>query len=179
VIQAASEQTATTPWWGVSVIAGVFTVLGVLMSQLSTILLDRRRTMREQVQRWDVELRQLYARYLVEARRVRDKAVEYVDAGGGGRWPDIDPFTLLFQELEIIAHDEVLHPAIELRQAMLDIWRAAVQDLSIPNELFVEYVRTSAGFTVAARRSLGQRSIVIEFSDEEDNEDPEARSSEQ
>jgi hypothetical protein len=33
--------TATAPWWGAPVLAGGFTLLGVGLSQLFTVLLDR------------------------------------------------------------------------------------------------------------------------------------------
>lgn len=52
--------TASAPWWGVPVIAGIFLLSGALIAFLSTAASDRRKLAREDRRQWDKEIRDAY-----------------------------------------------------------------------------------------------------------------------
>lgn len=151
------SMTATAPWWGVPVLAGGFTLLGVALSQLFTFLLEKTRAKRSEAQRWDADLRQLYARYLVEARRLRDASVVRFD--GDPEIPDTKPFLHTHEEVELIAPDEVFAVARRFKDAVMGIWSAAAGGKWADTALFVEYTSAWDAFSVAARKSFG-RSVI-------------------
>src|SRR2546421_5552960 len=71
---------STAPWWGVPLIAGIFAILGVSLSQVATWVLDRRRTKRddarierEEKRRWHRERQDAYAAYLASATSVQQQ----------------------------------------------------------------------------------------------------------
>jgi len=143
---------AEAPWWAGPLIAGGFTLLGGLLSQLATFFRGRRELQR----RWDAELRQLYARYLLRAKLLRDSVVRYSD--GQVDLPVLDDLRQVHEELELTAPESVLKSARRLYEAVTDLWAAAARDLSpLPTELFAGYVSAREAFLGAARASLVKR----------------------
>ncbi|MCZ7438834.1 hypothetical protein O7598_20645 [Micromonospora sp. WMMC241] len=57
------------PWWAVPVVAGIFAVGGVTVSQLVTMFLDARRARREDSVRWHAERRRIYALFAAKIGR--------------------------------------------------------------------------------------------------------------
>ncbi|MFI7598991.1 hypothetical protein [Actinoplanes sp. NPDC049681] len=68
----------TSPWWGVPVIAGAFAILGVLATQMTTWLLDRRRSRREDLSRWHGDRRRSYAAYVAAMDEVYMRTSAYL-----------------------------------------------------------------------------------------------------
>lgn len=63
----------SAPWWGVSLIAGGFLVLGAVLAFVFNVVQDARRTRREDHQRWD-------ARLLEHSPKIVELARKYVEA---------------------------------------------------------------------------------------------------
>jgi hypothetical protein len=147
--------TGAAPWWGVPVLAGTMALLGVVVSQLTILLLEWIRSRRERLRRWDADLRQLYASYLAGAQSLRDASVAFDGSG----IPDVQPFLRLHEEIELIAPDEPLLKARDLKDALLNIWSAAVSRKEAETILFANYVSAIDEFTRTARVSLGRREI--------------------
>ena len=66
------DTTATAPWWYVAALAGGFTILGGLITLAGGYLSDRRKAEREDTQRWDRDIREASARFLVECVKVQE-----------------------------------------------------------------------------------------------------------
>jgi hypothetical protein len=64
---AAEAQSA--PWWGVPLVAGLFTIVGIVAAQSATWIFDRRKARREDLTRWHVDRRQTYAHFLAALDR--------------------------------------------------------------------------------------------------------------
>lgn len=63
----------SVPWWGVSVVAGTFLLVGALIAFTSTALSDRRKLAREDRRQWDKEIRDAF----VEISSHVDDIIEY------------------------------------------------------------------------------------------------------
>jgi hypothetical protein len=66
----AAEAAAGAPWWGVPLIAGLFTILGVGAAQVVAWTMDKRKARREDERRWLQDRRQVYAAFLNAATKV-------------------------------------------------------------------------------------------------------------
>ena len=106
---------AAAPWWGVPLVAGVFTVLGVVVAQLVAWRIDQRKVRREDEQRWLTDRRQAYAAFLTAATRFhmklkpeweKDPADDMTDA--------IAEVNFHRQEIRLIASEPVSAAAEEL-----------------------------------------------------------------
>jgi hypothetical protein len=64
------------PWWGVSVLAGVFTLLGAGISQLTTWLLDRSRARRADATRWHRDRLEAYSVIMQKLDRIFSQLVD-------------------------------------------------------------------------------------------------------
>ncbi|WP_444949635.1 hypothetical protein [Micromonospora ureilytica] len=58
-----SDPVSQQPWW-TPVLVGVFTLLAAILTQISAALLERKKQRREDMRRWDVERRRVYAEFL-------------------------------------------------------------------------------------------------------------------
>jgi hypothetical protein len=65
-----------SPWWGVPVIAGIFTILGASLSQIVTWLLDRARARRDARTRWHSDRLDAYAATLLALDRIFTRLLE-------------------------------------------------------------------------------------------------------
>jgi hypothetical protein len=146
----------------VPALAGSMALLGVVLSQLSTFLLEWSRSRREKASRWDSDLRQLYASYLAEARRLRDTSVYRFD--GKPTVSDTKPFMHLHEEMQLIAPDEALQKARDLSAALIDLWGASMRGTEPENLPFVKCLDATNEFIRVARVSLGRPSRPIENS---------------
>lgn len=70
---APAPTTASAPWWGVPVIAGIFLLSGALIAFLSTAASDRRKLAREDRRQWDKEIRDAY----VEISKLVNEIMEF------------------------------------------------------------------------------------------------------
>jgi hypothetical protein len=150
----------STPWWGVPVLAGIFALVGVLLAQLVAYQLEQSRRQREdqrrradEEQRWDKNLVELYARYLVEIR-------DFVTAAGlahlTGKWPDLARLDQTFQEIRLLVrHQELAQAAFDVQKAamlcMADVLKSQpvkqrwLEELPAQGERFFETCRATLG----------------------------------
>jgi hypothetical protein len=72
----------TSPWWGVPVLAGILTILGAALSQITTWLLDRARARRDAMTRWHSDRLEAYSAVLLALDKIFNKLVEDETAVG-------------------------------------------------------------------------------------------------
>jgi hypothetical protein len=65
-----TAQTGNSPWWGVPVLAGVFTVLGATLSQTVTLFLARSQAKRDDNTRWHSDRLKAYSTLLPAIDRI-------------------------------------------------------------------------------------------------------------
>jgi hypothetical protein len=80
----AASQSSNPPWWGVPVLAGIFTILGAALSQTATLFIDRARWKRDNVTRWHVDRLRVYSELLLALDKI-------YDALTGDTGPPIEP----------------------------------------------------------------------------------------
>lgn len=160
------------------VAAGIFTLLGVLVSQTITVRLARSQADREKAirteqaaRRWDQDVRQVYSRFGVAVRILfrhdlrslhlsrsspgkGDKPLGYEDA--------LSEELLAFQEVEFMGSPEVVNEARELHRltVLRREWRYSLTDtgsFSEADELgrLNDLLNAQSRFTNAARAQLG------------------------
>ncbi len=150
----------SAPWWGVPLLAGIFALVGVLIAQLVAYRLERSRRQREdqrrraeEEQRWDKNLVELYARYLVE---IRDFVTAAAVAHLADKWPDLARLDQTFQEIRLLTrHQELAQAAFDVQKAALlclrDVSRSEpvnkrwLAELSAQGEHFFETCRATLG----------------------------------
>lgn len=59
--------------WGLPLVAGIFTLVGVVVAQIVTIVLDKVRTRREDERRWHADRRRVYVEYFAAMRTAWDE----------------------------------------------------------------------------------------------------------
>lgn len=136
-------------------VAGIFTVLGVLLAQLSSFLLDRRRSKREDRQRWDERIHQQCAEVFVQAGNTW-KAVRLMDSSGNpSGWPDFDPLHDAVAVLVFAAPKPIVDAAFALSES---VWNFCYDvDNTNPREVSAgmdQYKRAEESFVDAARIHL-------------------------
>ena len=114
------------PWWGVPVVAGIFAFGGVLAAQIVTIRLDRLRSNREDLRRWLIDRRRIYASLLAEADRTyirislewgTDKRFhEYAD--------NLTALRFCCQEVRLMSNAEVEAAAWALQDSLVKVTSA-------------------------------------------------------
>lgn len=103
---------AEAPWWGIPVVAGVFALLGAILTQLSTYLIERSRRQRERSDRWDQDLRDCAARFLV---LVNDEEERWEQLDAGEHHEDhLNTTREAFVALQFVANDAIARAAHEL-----------------------------------------------------------------
>lgn len=73
-------QNSGPPWWGVSVLAGAFTILGAILSQTVTLLLARSQAKRDDATRWHAERLTAYSSLLPKLNNVFNRLVFEYDS---------------------------------------------------------------------------------------------------
>jgi len=148
---------ATAPWWGVPIVAGAFTLVGVALSQLAGYFSDKRRVERDDLRRWDGELRQVVVRcsqilLAIEERTIlswgEDASIEVDDRIYHQRYTEL---LQALVELDLIAPvgvSEAAHAAAEAATSA-ERWSSSEQ------ELFHRYVTARRNFVNAIRTHLG------------------------
>jgi hypothetical protein len=68
--RSALAQSDSSPWWGVPVLAGAFTVLGAALSQAATLFLARAQTKREDLTRWHADRLKTYSMLLLALDKI-------------------------------------------------------------------------------------------------------------
>src|ERR1700722_6654167 len=76
VLAIALSASSGAPWWGVSVLAGVFTVLGAALAQIVTWLLARAQAQRDNVARWHNDRLEAYSAALLLFSRIYNEVCE-------------------------------------------------------------------------------------------------------
>jgi hypothetical protein len=116
------------PWWGVPLLAALFTVLGVLIAQLMTRTAERRKICREDELRWLADRRQAYASYIAQATQLR---LRFVDARQYGLDTDTDTGKQYIEQLndhrehlKLIAPTAVVKDADATFMSALTLWHA-------------------------------------------------------
>lgn len=69
---------STAPWWYVAALAGLFTVLGSVIAVVNARLADRWKAKREDLRRWDTEIRLICSQILTLDREI---VTCYFDSG--------------------------------------------------------------------------------------------------
>ena len=112
----AAASTTGTPWWGVPVIAGMFTIVGVALAQVSSYLSDRRYASREKEKRedehrarWDPDLRAMCAKFAVQLAALHDEAMKRHT--GQARLFDTQELEATLAELDFISPAEIYETA--------------------------------------------------------------------
>src|SRR4051812_17171888 len=72
---------STAPWWGVALIAGGFSLLGVIVTQFFTQRSRKLQSKSEQERRWDQQSYDVCSRFLSAARSVMPFAVSKTETG--------------------------------------------------------------------------------------------------
>lgn len=70
---------ADSPWWAIPALSGAFAFVGVLMAQFVTVYLDRRRSRREDHQRWHGERRVAYGAFMKALRQSESAFLDALD----------------------------------------------------------------------------------------------------
>jgi hypothetical protein len=66
----AVTSSASPPWWGVPVLAGIFTILGAALSQTTTLFLDRTKSRRDNATRWHADRLKAYSALLLALDKI-------------------------------------------------------------------------------------------------------------
>ncbi|MEV4121881.1 hypothetical protein [Micromonospora sp. NPDC049645] len=144
-----------TPWWGVPLLAGLFAIGGVVVSQVVTIALDRVKVRREDARRWHAERRQVYVGYIMALQRTGQQF--YIHREGKER---ADELTVAFDELMFKAEEVVLIASDDVRAVAgnLSSWFIGVSHLHEEGDLeegeFAYFHQQVAAFRTAVRREL-------------------------
>jgi hypothetical protein len=146
---------ALAPWWGVPLLAGCFTVLGVLISQAASFIVEKRRGDREDARRWDKELRESYSNFSRAAEDVSDAL--HVD---GTTLPDLKPLMDRMSELQLIAPPEVVQAAFDAtKAAMLAVLPDRDEDARARAR--TDYSKYREHFVNVARGTLGMQPLHL------------------
>ncbi|WIB34419.1 hypothetical protein [Curtobacterium sp. MCSS17_005] len=76
VVDLVDHASSNAPWWGVTVLAGFFLVVGALISFLATRSIDDRKAKRDHVNRWHDEVRKLGTDAIAAAREIHQHSVD-------------------------------------------------------------------------------------------------------
>ncbi|MEV4390208.1 hypothetical protein AB0J68_31620 [Micromonospora sp. NPDC049580] len=144
-----------TPWWGVPLLAGLFAIGGVVVSQVVTIALDRVKARREDARRWHAERRQVYVGYIMELQRTGQQF--YIHREDKEKADELsEPFNeLMFkaEEVILIASDDVRAIVGNLNKWFIGISRLH-EEGDLEAEVFGYYHEQIAAFRDAVRREL-------------------------
>src|SRR4051794_36137249 len=110
---AQATNNTNTPWWGVPLVAGVFTIFGVLLAQASTYLVDRRKAAREDATRWLDKVLDTVLRYLEVTREY--EITSWNSRHGSQAEPSMTPVFEIYTELTLMAPWKIVNAAETLR----------------------------------------------------------------
>jgi hypothetical protein len=156
----AMHMSEAAPWWGVPLIAGVFTIIGVAAAQFVAWTLDRRKADREREQRWLNDRRSVYAAYSAAVQAFFRAARLHWQDGMGQADIDryVDNANLHRQEIQLIGSREVAEAAQEM--FLVGVMRVS-ETLERParteeerTELWLALRGKRENFIAAARREL-------------------------
>jgi hypothetical protein len=147
------------PWWGVPVVAGAFTIIGVLAAQWTAWVLDRKRGHREDAKRWHSDRRATYATYVAAMDKVFVAASRYLyrneageaDRAAQARWEALEAAraaNIQRQEVHLLASKAV-------RAATDALWDLPGQALKSPDDRTGGEV-TSESFPSLYREHVGK-----------------------
>ncbi|WP_161952669.1 hypothetical protein [Actinoplanes sp. TFC3] len=158
------SSSATTPWWAIPLVAGLFAFFGVLLAQVVTLWIERGRNRRDDRRRWDQERRTLYARIFDYATV---KALERCQGRlETGIWPTMDEDVLkLPMELEMLSTSPVRATGKHLLNLVSDVSKFAVDD-KLMVTASAELGKRMHRFMTAVRDELGielhdSRKVII------------------
>jgi hypothetical protein len=153
-------QAQTAPWWGVPLIAGLFTIIGVLTAQSVSWTLDRRKASRESAQRWLTDRRQLYAKFLLAAGKAKALAwVNWVNGFEDDEFREaLEECLRLRQEIRLVSSSKVRRAAWDMHQHLGDLPRDPKSDKEQAeikrDEWTNKFLQLDSDFVTAARADL-------------------------
>ncbi|MBM7082031.1 hypothetical protein [Micromonospora humidisoli] len=111
---------ANGPWWGTAILAGAFTLIGVVLAQAVAMRIEKARSEREDERRWHNDRRQAYAEFLAIAFEYLQVLRVAWDRPENLQQIDTLQQKLVFryQEILIVASSPVVRAAGELRNAL-------------------------------------------------------------
>jgi hypothetical protein len=152
---------AEAPWWGIPVVAGLFTLLGAALSQLVNYLIERGRRERQKAERWDQDLRECAARLLV---LVNDDEEQWSAFYGTEQWQHHNMTSReAFVALQFVATDEIASAAHEFMDL---VYGKVLGDYATEGEsgkqLELDIRAARNKFVDAVRDRLGVDSLTID-----------------
>jgi hypothetical protein len=133
----------SVPWWGVPVLVGVFTLLAAILSQAVVILLDARRSKRENERRWDEEKREAYLEFARVGRHFGVLPPNLITSSDYARLANAHSDLMIFGDRAAIT------AATDVMMAM------PVGDEPMTVEERMEHIGLMAKYREAARAGLG------------------------
>lgn len=148
------------PWWGVPLVAGLFALAGVLVTQLVTVRLNSNKVSRELDAQWNSEKRRIYSAFLAECSQAL-LVLAVSRRKNGQELPQIiDPLklSLLVYEMQLIASRELSIHATKLSQKTQALIEASKDPNAIDEQKYQglrqEAINASTSFIECARREL-------------------------
>lgn len=134
------------PWWG----PGLFVIASVVIAQVVLLSLDRRRTRREDQQRWDHKRQDAYVRYSQQLYRTLDHS-PFVNRRMKIDQEQFAKLGYMLSELEILSSPKVWDTA---RQLFVFIGDAGDEDTE-ENEFAGRMKDAKSQLVMAIRKELG------------------------
>lgn len=152
-IMAVAPGGSSPPWWGVPLVAGMFTLIGVIASQASSFLLERIKGRRERESRWIAERMEKCSRYLALCE------LYYSETFGEPSGQTVNRGDLLRArgEVEFVAPASVIAKAIQLFQKVTDLREARLKssDMMDWHDEAVIFRVTAMEYTDSVRAEFG------------------------
>ncbi|MEU4472487.1 hypothetical protein [Micromonospora sp. NPDC023888] len=148
------------PWWGVPVVAGVFTLIGVVAAQAVAVVLDRARAEREDAVRWHADSRRVYAAFLAQAHKIYVKVIAEwkKDSGWKSYHDDLQGLLFLREEVTLTGSGETWAVAGRIFEELVMVTDSREARSEVDYQSFIDnYNAEIQSFILAARAELGIR----------------------
>ncbi|WP_130508032.1 hypothetical protein [Krasilnikovia cinnamomea] len=152
------------PWWGVPIVAGLFALAGVFVSQLFTYRIEKVRTHREEQKWWREEKQKTYLRFLSATKQLEQQIIKKQDGdkfdsrGWGEDTKELLRSVMeVFDEVNFISTDDVCDAAtscLATTELFATTW-ARETDRETMKEVRRRFQAARKMFMMKARMELG------------------------
>ena len=147
------------PWWGVPLIAGLFALAGVLLTQFVTVRINNQKFIRETEVQWNNEKRRIYSEFLAVCAQalVILAAARKGDVRESTHTIDALKLSLLAYEMQLVASRELSVHATNLSlatQRVVETSKNTPFDSELYEHVREEAIQASTKFIECARGEL-------------------------